>query len=123
VRIISSVKVLLLLWAVDDASEGTQEDLDAWVAYDSDLRAAGVLLEGGALQPLAENGLIVPRLAESRPDAGEGEPPVSGAWKPNGFYLLDCEDITAAHEWARRAPTYGRVEVRPMFDFDLGRND
>lgn len=118
--IVCAVKVLLLLWAVDDASGGTQEDLDAWVAYDADLRAAGVLVDGGALQPLGENGLVVPRLAENRPGRDD-EPPVTGAWKPNGFYLVDCEDITAAHEWARRAPTYGRVEVRPLFDFDLGR--
>lgn len=115
------MKVLLLVWAVGDASGGTQEDLDAWVAYDRDLRAAGVLVEGGALQPLAEDGLVVPELAESR-ETTDGEPPVTGVWRPTGFYLLDCEDSVAASEWARRAPTYGRVEVRPMFDFDLGRD-
>lgn len=30
------MKVLLLPWGVHDASGGTQEDLDAWVAYNRD---------------------------------------------------------------------------------------
>lgn len=37
------------------------------------------------------------------------------------FYLLDCPSVDAALVGSRRLPTYGRVEVRPLVDYDLGR--
>lgn len=35
-----------------------------------------------------------------------------------GFYLVECESIERAIEWAARAPdaAYGEVEVRPVLD-------
>jgi hypothetical protein len=37
-----------------------------------------------------------------------------------GFYVLDVEDLDQALEWARQIPGawYGRVEVRPIMEFD-----
>ena len=37
-----------------------------------------------------------------------------------GFYVLDVEDLDQALEWAKQIPGswYGRVEVRPIMEFD-----
>jgi len=39
-----------------------------------------------------------------------------------GFYLLDCPDLDAAVAWAAQIPGawHGKVEVRPVVDFDEG---
>ena len=52
---------------------------------------------------------------------GDG-PVAEGSEQVQAFYLLDCPDLDAALEWARQLPTYGRVEVRPLIDYDLGRD-
>jgi hypothetical protein len=36
-----------------------------------------------------------------------------------GFYLLDCNDLDEALEWARKIPFRGgKVEVRPVMDYE-----
>jgi hypothetical protein len=36
-----------------------------------------------------------------------------------GFYLIDCEDLDAALDWAKKLPIRGGgVEVRPAMVFD-----
>jgi hypothetical protein len=37
-----------------------------------------------------------------------------------GFYVLDVEDLDKALDWAKQIPGawYGRVEVRPIMEFD-----
>jgi hypothetical protein len=37
-----------------------------------------------------------------------------------GFYVLDVEDLDQALDWAKQIPGawYGRVEVRPIMEFD-----
>lgn len=39
-----------------------------------------------------------------------------------GFYLLDCADLDEAITWASQIPGawHGRVEVRPVVDFEAG---
>ena len=52
-------------------------------------------------------------------DAVAAGPFTSGGAQIEAYYLLDCRDVAEAHDWARRLPTYGRVEVGPLLEYDL----
>jgi hypothetical protein len=112
------MRFLLMMWVTDTGEGGgTADDYAAWMQYETELRDAGAYVAGGALQ-LAEaatwvttelSGAHMTRVDETRAyrDAEFG-----------GFYLVDVPDLYTAEEWARRMPTYGDVEVRPLIDYD-----
>jgi len=117
------MKTLLLMWTSADAAGGDQSDIDAWAAFDAQVREAGALIDGAALEPAASSAKVVtPDLAARGASTVEDGPVTGGSEQVEGFYLLDCPNVDAALEWARRMPTYGRVEVRPLIDYDLGRD-
>ncbi len=111
----------MLMWSDVDASGGNQADIDAWASFDGKARAAGVRVDGAALQPAAVAARSV------RPDitgvsSGEAVRPgpfAGGGTQIEAYYLLDCPDLGSALEWARKLPTYGTVEVRPLLEYDL----
>jgi len=48
------------------------------------------------------------------PDAAEHRPFSDGERQIQAFYLVECDGMDAALEWANRLPTYGYVEVREL---------
>ena len=112
------MKALMLMWNDTDASGAQDADFAAWAEFDRDARAAGIVVTNGALEPPAASKLVRPEL--SKPAAGEEVADgtfSSGPTQLQAFYLLDCADIDDAVEWARRLPTTGTVEVRPLIDY------
>jgi hypothetical protein len=51
------------------------------------------------------------------PGAVERRPFAPGTRQIQAFYLMECDNIDAAVEWANRLPTYGLVEVRELIDY------
>jgi hypothetical protein len=97
--------------------EEMQAEMPRWFEYTQELRDAGVMLAGEALQPVdtattvrVRNG---ERLVSDGPFAETKE--VLG-----GYYIIDVADLDAALSWADRMPNirYGSVEVRPVMVFD-----
>jgi hypothetical protein len=77
------------------------------VAFSARLRERGVLVDGDAIEPLSKlvrNGLVAEGpFAETKEQLG-------------GYYVLDCEGLYEALEWARQVPLSPVlvVEVRPL---------
>ena len=112
----------MLMWTATDASGGDEADIAAWADFEAQAREAGVLIEGarGALEPPAEGKLVTPEIA-----TGAASRIVDGTFAQideqiQAFYLLQVADLEAALMWAGKLPTYGRVEVRPLLEYDLG---
>lgn len=102
---------------MEDASpEEMKAVLDRWDAYTKRSVDNGAFIAGEALQPSA---------TASRVKIKEGEEPVvsDGPFAESkeqlgGFYLLECEDLDEALDYAKRIPFQdGTVEVRPVMDF------
>jgi len=111
------MKYLLLMWATDDISGGTEADYQAWMAYEQELNGAGVFVAGAALQSYASAARYVRPVTSKLP--GEPIAPSGGQdLQIGGYYLISCANDDDALEWARKMPTYGLVEVRPELTFD-----
>ena len=78
---------------------------------------AGVFLSGEALHP-GDTATVV-RMMESGADVTDG-PFTESKEAMVGFYMLDCENLDQAIEWAARIPGArdGAVEVRPILEMN-----
>ena len=115
------MKVLMLMWADRDAAGGDAADLQAWVDFDAEVRAAGAFVLNGALAPAATDASLVRTAIDGHdradPDTVLRRPYAEGERQIQAFYLMDVPDLDAALSWANRLPTYGLVEVRPLLEY------
>ena len=100
-----------------EASEAEQQaEMAKWFDYTEEMRSAGAIKAGDALQPTAT--------ATSVRDNG-GEPLVTDGpfaetkEQLGGYYLLDVADLDEAIKWAHKCPgaRYGTIELRPVMEF------
>jgi hypothetical protein len=96
--------------------EELQAEMPRWFEYTEQLRAAGAMVAGEALEPVATARTVRVRDGERRVSAGPAE---AGPEVLTGFYVIDVADGAAAEDWAARIPSvpYGSVEVRPIMVF------
>ena len=83
------------------------------MAYSQSLRDAGAFL-GGAPLDHSRNA------KRARKGAIEDGPFTDSKEQMGGFYLIDAENLDKAMDWAARCPaaSYGRVEVRPVWNLE-----
>lgn len=97
--------------------EQMQEVMQVWSKYGQDLADAGAYIAGEGLQPTPT--------ATTVKLEGEGDPVVTDGpfaetkEQVGGFYLIDCENLDQALDWAKKVPMQpgGSIEVRPVMDF------
>lgn len=105
----------------DDRGEMTPDDMQAamgaWNEYNRELLAAGAFVAGDGLQPSATATTVThavggERILSDGPFAETKE-------QVGGFYVIECENLDEALEWARKVPARegSSVEVRPVMDF------
>ena len=118
------MRFLLLIWTETNAAGGDQGDIDAWTAFDERAKAAGVFVDSGALQPAASDARLVrTKLAGHALDGAiERRPFTHGNTQIEAFYIMECDDLETALQWANDLPTYGVVEVRPLIKFTQDQN-
>ncbi|MEL6342686.1 MAG: YciI family protein [Myxococcota bacterium] len=114
------MKYLCLLYDNEvEAAKMSEADQAAefqeYIALTERLQAAGKMVSGGALQPVATATTVRVRgeqvlhtdgpFAETREQLG-------------GYYLIEADTLDEALEWARQIPAArsGSVEVRPILD-------
>ena len=98
---------------VDDAE--WRKLLDEYVKFNDEARSAGVFRGGEALQP-TDTATVV-RAMEQGTVLADG--PFTEADEPIlGFYMLECENLDQAIEWAAKIPhaRKGAIEVRPALE-------
>ncbi|GAB2853076.1 YciI family protein [Actinocorallia aurea] len=114
------MKYLLLIHAGAVAEDGGAEGCTPadWMAYDKEVRDAGILVAGESLADLV-TATAVRVAADGARVVTDGPYPETHE-ALGGFYVLDVPDLDAALDWAARCPGArggGTVVVRPVADF------
>jgi hypothetical protein len=103
--------------------EDMKAEMDRWQNFGREAVEAGVMVAGDGLQESATATTL--RIQD------QGEPIVSDGpfaetkEQLGGYYVLDCQDLDDALEWARKIPLgSGAIEVRPVMDYgEFGYDD
>ncbi len=92
------------------------EMMGEWMAFNADLAEGNHLLGGASLAPTMT--------ATTLHKSPEGNSTTDGPYAETkeqlgGFYILECETLDDAIQWAAKIPhaSSGTVEVRPVPDF------
>ena len=97
--------------------EKAQMDLiGAYNAYTQELKEAGVLLAGEALQPTTTATTV--RVRSGRTTTTDG-PFAETKEQLGGFYMIEAKNLDEALKWAAKLPSAktGSIEVRPIVKF------
>jgi hypothetical protein len=113
------VKYMLLIMAgaVDENGGAAACTVEDWMAYDAQVKDAGILVSGESLADL-----VTATSVRVGPDGGRtvtDGPFAETREVLGGFYVIDVPDLDAALDWAARCPGArdGSVVVRPVADF------
>lgn len=96
--------------------EQWNEVMTAYNGFTRDARAAGVMIDGDALQPTSTATTV--RVRDGKTLTTDG-PFAETREALGGYYLLEAKDLDEAIEWAAKLPGswWGSVEVRPIQEF------
>lgn len=115
------MRYLLLIYHSEAASadmppEEQQAQIQDYWAFTSEVREKGVLEGGEALQPIATATTV--RVREGKTTTTDG-PFAETKEQLGGYYLLNCENLDQAIEYAAKIPDAknGCVEIRPIMEF------
>ncbi|EPG72786.1 hypothetical protein LEP1GSC058_0920 [Leptospira fainei serovar Hurstbridge str. BUT 6] len=88
---------------------------EAYKVYAEDLLKAGVMLGGDRLHPTASAATV--RIQNGKKVTTHG-PFAETKEQLGGYYLIECNNLDEAIDWASKCPAVhrGSVEVRPVFD-------
>lgn len=97
--------------------EQIQQTIDAYNVFTQEVRDKGIFLSGEGLEPTSAATTVRVRNGETLTTDG---PFAETKEQMNGYYLLECNDLDEAIEWAGKIPgaMQGSVEVRPVLDYD-----
>jgi hypothetical protein len=117
------MRYMLLIYNAEDATpqlppEAASAEVGKWVSYTMALQAAGVFIAGDPLQGVDTATTV--RVRSDKVMMTDG-PFAETKEHLLGYYLIDCENLDAALDWATKVPSvgYGSVEVRPLLDFPM----
>jgi len=118
------MRYMLLIYSDQSHYDGMSEsdmqsDMQAWFAYDSEIKGSGASSAGEALQPTGTATTV--RDDGGKPLVTDG-PFAETKEQLGGYYLLDVENLDEAIKWAHKCPAakYGTVELRPIQEFEQG---
>jgi hypothetical protein len=100
----------------DVTPEQMQEAMSSWGAFDEKVLADGVWVAGDGLQPSATATTV--RIGEGEATVTDG-PFAETKEQLGGFYLLECDSLDEALEYAKQVPASpgSSIEVRPVMDY------
>jgi hypothetical protein len=116
------MRYLLLIYTQEqaevEASPAEQEAMmAAYFAFSKEVRQAGVMLGGEALQPTSTATTV--RVREGKTLTADG-PFAETKEQLGGYYVLECPNLDEAIEWAAKIPgaKHGSIEIRPLVEFE-----
>jgi hypothetical protein len=114
------MRVMVIVKANQDSEVGalpTPAYIEAMGVFNNALIAAGVMLDGGGLQPSAKGARI--RLQNGKAMVTDG-PFAETKELIGGYWIWQVTSLQDAIDWARKAPTEGErpfdLEIRPFFE-------
>jgi hypothetical protein len=115
------MKYMLLIYAKgserpDFTPDERQAAMQAWMEFETEVAAAGLLVSNEALYPVTNATTV--RVRDGKRLIADG-PFAETHEQLGGYYVLDCKDLDEAIGWAAKMPgaKYGTVEVRPVMTF------
>jgi hypothetical protein len=115
------MKYMLILAGEEGGWEdATPDDMKAemgrWNAFTESLKDSGAFLAGEGLQESATATTV--RIDGDERVVTDG-PFAETKEQVGGFYLIECENLDEALDWAKKIPVRGGgIEVRPVMDYD-----
>jgi hypothetical protein len=116
------MRYLLLIYTseAEDAKRTPEEreaNMGEYYAFTNAIREAGVMEGGEALHPI--NTATTVRVRNSQTTTTDG-PFAETKEQLGGYYMLDCENLDQAIEWAAKIPGAkdGSIEIRPVWEFE-----
>ena len=93
------------------------ELLAAYNTFTNEVTENGMMVSGDALQPVTTASTVT--MENGKMEVTDG-PFAETKETLGGYYLLECESLDQALEYAAKIPTakHGRIEVRPVMVFD-----
>ncbi|WP_216204488.1 YciI family protein [Amycolatopsis aidingensis] len=115
------MKYMLLINAgsVDESGGAADCDVQDWLAYDKEVKDAGIQVSGEQLADLVTATAV--RVDENGKRTVTDGPFAETREVLGGFYVIDVPDLDAALDWAARCPGArgtGSVVVRPVAEFE-----
>jgi hypothetical protein len=114
------MRVMVIVKASRESEAGAlpnPELIQAMGAYNNELIAAGVMLDGGGLQSSAKGARV--RLKNGKAVVTDG-PFAETKELIAGYWLWQVGSLQEAIDWAKKAPTDGdnefNLEIRPFFE-------
>ena len=110
------MKYILLIYG-DEKVSMTQDQMqkvyEGHKAYGEAMTKAGVIRGGAELKPVSTATTL--RFTNGKPKTLDG-PYAETKEQLGGYYIIECDNIEGALEWAAKMPgmTSGAVEVRPL---------
>ena len=88
-----------------------------YMQFSADIKKSGHFVAGDALQPVGTATTV--RVRNGKTQTTDG-PFAETKEQLGGYYLVECENLDEAIEWAAKIPSarFGSVEVRPVMKFD-----
>ncbi|MCA9964959.1 MAG: YciI family protein [Anaerolineales bacterium] len=115
------MRYLLLIYHSEAANAEMSESegqalMQAYWAFNEEAQKAGVLVGGDALHPTAAATTVRVRSGQTLTTDG---PFAETKEQLGGYYMLDCENLDQAIEFAAKIPDVhnGSVEIRPVYEF------
>lgn len=112
------MQYMILIYGDEKAMDGmTEEQMQAsyaeWMQYSKDMAAAGIMLGGASLKPIATATTV--RVQNGKVATTDG-PFAETKEQLGGYYLVECPTLDEAIKWAGKCPGahYGSIEVRPL---------
>jgi hypothetical protein len=102
---------------VSATPEQIREVMEAYGAFGEEAGRAGVIVAGEGLEPTSSATTVRVRDGERMLTDG---PFAETKEQLGGFYLLECDSLDEAIEWASKIPgaASGSVEVRPVMNYE-----
>ena len=113
------MQFIVLLYAGEDQDDVSEDVLiQQFMEYEQELEAAGIKAAGEALQPVSTATSV--RVRDGKTNITDG-PFAETKEQLGGYYLMECDHLDQAIEWAAKIPSarYGTVELRPIMTFDM----
>jgi hypothetical protein len=115
------MKYMMLIYAIASEApvytpEEHQAAVQAWVAFTTEAKAAGVLVANDGLSPVSDATTV--RVRNGKTLIADG-PFAETHEQLGGYYMLDCADLDEAIGWAAKLPgaKFGTVEIRPVLTY------
>jgi hypothetical protein len=96
--------------------EERQAAMQRWMAFQTEVQAAGVLVSHESLNPVTDATTV--RVRDGKRLIADG-PFAETHEQLGGYFVLECDDLDEAIAWAEKMPgaQYGSVEIRPVMTF------